>query len=195
MARKYFGTDGIRGKVGDAPITPEFVMRLGYAAGVTLVAREKLPAGEHPAVLIGKDTRISGYMLEAALEAGFAAAGVFIKLTGLANAGEQEITKIKQKESFVDMLYKEDQETFRKTLAQCLKNNSPCEAWVRLSIHDDRTWLRMELTPKKRFTAFNKPSVDAIFTALINKSSSAQKSIFDESLLNLTGTLGKVGGW
>lgn len=116
-------------------------------------------------------------------------------ITGLANAGEQEITKIKQKESFVDMLYKEDQETFRKTLAQCLKNNSPCEAWVRLSIHDDRTWLRMELTPKKRFTAFNKPSVDAIFTALINKSSSAQKSIFDESLLNLTGTLGKVGGW
>ena len=46
MARKYFGTDGIRGKVGDAPITPEFVMRLGYAAGVTLVAREKLPAGD-----------------------------------------------------------------------------------------------------------------------------------------------------
>src|SRR5690606_10876670 len=82
MARKYFGTDGVRGKVGDAPITPEFVMRLGYAAGVTLVAREKLPAGEHPAVLIGKDTRISGYMLEAALEAGFAAAGVDVMLAG-----------------------------------------------------------------------------------------------------------------
>ena len=45
MARKYFGTDGVRGKVGDAPITPEFLMRLGYAAGVTLVSREKLPAG------------------------------------------------------------------------------------------------------------------------------------------------------
>ncbi len=75
MGRKYFGTDGVRGKVGDAPITPEFVMKLGYAAGVTLVAREKLPAGERPAVLIGKDTRISGYLLEAALEAGFAAAG------------------------------------------------------------------------------------------------------------------------
>jgi phosphoglucosamine mutase len=82
MARKYFGTDGVRGKVGDAPITPEFVMRLGYAAGVTLVAREKLPAGQHPAVLIGKDTRISGYMLEAALEAGFAAAGVDVMLAG-----------------------------------------------------------------------------------------------------------------
>jgi phosphoglucosamine mutase (EC 5.4.2.10) len=82
MARKYFGTDGVRGKVGDAPITPEFVMRLGYAAGVTLVAREKLPAGDHPAVLIGKDTRISGYMLEAALEAGFAAAGVDVMLAG-----------------------------------------------------------------------------------------------------------------
>ena len=68
MGRKYFGTDGVRGTVGEAPITPEFVMRLGYAAGTTLVAREHLPAGEHPAVLIGKDTRISGYMLEAALE-------------------------------------------------------------------------------------------------------------------------------
>jgi phosphoglucosamine mutase len=82
MARKYFGTDGVRGKVGEAPITPDFVMRLGYAAGVTLVSREKLPAGEHPAVLIGKDTRISGYMLEAALEAGFAAAGVDVMLAG-----------------------------------------------------------------------------------------------------------------
>jgi phosphoglucosamine mutase len=82
MTRKYFGTDGVRGTVGEAPITPDFVMRLGYAAGTTLAAREQLPAGEHPAVLIGKDTRISGYMLEAALEAGFAAAGVDVMLTG-----------------------------------------------------------------------------------------------------------------
>jgi phosphoglucosamine mutase len=82
MARKYFGTDGVRGRVGEAPITPEFVMRLGYAAGVTLVAREHLPHGDRPAVLIGKDTRISGYMLEAALEAGFAAAGVDVMLAG-----------------------------------------------------------------------------------------------------------------
>jgi phosphoglucosamine mutase len=82
MSRKYFGTDGVRGSVGQAPITPDFVMRLGYAAGTTLVAREHLPAGEHPAVLIGKDTRISGYMLEAALEAGFAAAGVDVMLCG-----------------------------------------------------------------------------------------------------------------
>ncbi|RLJ63508.1 phosphoglucosamine mutase [Sulfurisoma sediminicola] len=82
MSRKYFGTDGVRGRVGQAPITPDFVMRLGYAAGTTLVAREHLPPGEHPAVLIGKDTRISGYMLEAALEAGFAAAGVDVMLCG-----------------------------------------------------------------------------------------------------------------
>ncbi len=82
MGRKYFGTDGVRGRVGDAPITPEFVMRLGYAAGKTLVAREKLKHGDHPAVLIGKDTRISGYMLEAALEAGFNAAGVDVMLAG-----------------------------------------------------------------------------------------------------------------
>jgi phosphoglucosamine mutase len=82
MSRKYFGTDGVRGTVGEAPITPDFVMRLGYAAGVTLVARERMPAGEHPAVLIGKDTRISGYMLEAALEAGLSAAGVDVMLAG-----------------------------------------------------------------------------------------------------------------
>lgn len=82
MARKYFGTDGVRGRVGEAPITPDFVMRLGYAAGKVLAAEVKLPAGERPAVLIGKDTRLSGYMLEAALEAGFSAAGVDVCLVG-----------------------------------------------------------------------------------------------------------------
>ena len=80
MTRKYFGTDGIRGRVGDSPITPEFVMRLGYAAGKVLAKGES--PGAKPTVLIGKDTRISGYMLEAALEAGFAAAGVDVMLAG-----------------------------------------------------------------------------------------------------------------
>ncbi|SDG39221.1 MULTISPECIES: phosphoglucosamine mutase [unclassified Duganella] len=80
MARKYFGTDGIRGLVGEAPITPDFVMRLGYAAGKVL-ASKRSGAGR-PTVLIGKDTRISGYMLEAALEAGFSAAGVDVMLAG-----------------------------------------------------------------------------------------------------------------
>jgi phosphoglucosamine mutase len=86
MSRKYFGTDGIRGLVGEAPITPDFVMHLGYSAGKVMVASESarghLAVGERPAVLIGKDTRISGYMLEAALEAGFAAAGVDVCLVG-----------------------------------------------------------------------------------------------------------------
>jgi phosphoglucosamine mutase len=82
MAKKYFGTDGIRGRVGASIITPDFMMRLGYAAGRVLAAQEKLPAGVRPTVLIGKDTRISGYMLEAALEAGLSAAGVDILLTG-----------------------------------------------------------------------------------------------------------------
>ena len=82
MSKKYFGTDGVRGRVGESPITPDFVMRLGFAAGTTLVARESLPPGERPAVLIGKDTRVSGYMLEAALEAGFSAAGVDVMLCG-----------------------------------------------------------------------------------------------------------------
>ena len=82
MGRKYFGTDGVRGRVGEMPITPDFIMRLGFAAGSALVAREGLRAGERPAVLVGKDTRISGYMLEAALEAGFSAAGVDVMLCG-----------------------------------------------------------------------------------------------------------------
>lgn len=79
MSRKYFGTDGVRGRVGDTPITPDFVMRLGYAAGRVLAQQR---GGQRPAVLIGKDTRISGYLLEAALEAGLSAAGVDVMLCG-----------------------------------------------------------------------------------------------------------------
>lgn len=82
MTRKYFGTDGVRGRVGQSPITPDFVMRLGYAAGRVLLGQNNMPAGERPTVLIGKDTRLSGYMLESALEAGFSAAGVDVCLVG-----------------------------------------------------------------------------------------------------------------
>jgi len=83
MSKKYFGTDGIRGKVGELPITPEFVMRLGYAAGKVLGESDRRrKEGEHPTVLIGKDTRISGYMLESALQAGLSAAGVDVRLVG-----------------------------------------------------------------------------------------------------------------
>ena len=78
--KKYFGTDGIRGEVGKAPIIPDFIMRLGYAAGSVL--KQAAPAGERCTVLIGKDTRVSGYLLEAALEAGFSAAGVDVMLCG-----------------------------------------------------------------------------------------------------------------
>src|SRR6201996_9175657 len=83
MARRYFGTDGIRGKVGEGPITPEFVLRLGYAAGKVLAGADRWArTGTRPTVLIGKDTRVSGYMLEAALESGFSAAGVDVMLAG-----------------------------------------------------------------------------------------------------------------
>ncbi|WP_029686328.1 phosphoglucosamine mutase [Tatumella saanichensis] len=74
--RKYFGTDGIRGKVGEAPITPDFVLRLGWAAGKVLARHGSKQ------IIIGKDTRISGYMLESALEAGLAAAGLSAAFTG-----------------------------------------------------------------------------------------------------------------
>ncbi len=83
MSRRYFGTDGIRGKVGEAPITPDFVLKLGFAAGQVLAGGDgKSKKSGKPAVLIGKDTRISGYMLESALEAGFAAAGCDVLLVG-----------------------------------------------------------------------------------------------------------------
>ena len=74
--RKYFGTDGIRGKVGEAPITPDFVLKLGWAAGKVLARHGSKK------IIIGKDTRISGYMLESALEAGLAAAGLSAAFTG-----------------------------------------------------------------------------------------------------------------
>ncbi len=77
MTRKYFGTDGIRGTVGQAPITPDFVLRLAHAVGRVLKKHES-----RPTVLIGKDTRISGYMLESALESGFNSAGVDVVLLG-----------------------------------------------------------------------------------------------------------------
>ena len=77
MSRQYFGTDGIRGAVGQAPITPDFMLRLGHAVGRVLRRTTS-----RPSVLIGKDTRISGYMLESSLEAGFASAGVDVLLSG-----------------------------------------------------------------------------------------------------------------
>ena len=80
MTRKYFGTDGIRGKTGEYPITPEFFIKLGYAAGIVLT--KSWNKEERPTVVIGKDTRISGYMLESALESGFSSAGVDVFLTG-----------------------------------------------------------------------------------------------------------------
>ena len=80
MTRKFFGTDGIRGEVGAFPITPDFVMKLGCAYGRVLLQREHV--NHKPTVIIGKDTRISGYMLETALVAGFTAAGVNVLQTG-----------------------------------------------------------------------------------------------------------------
>ncbi|HEY6087055.1 MAG TPA: phosphoglucosamine mutase, partial [Burkholderiaceae bacterium] len=77
MSRRYFGTDGIRGTVGTEPITPDFMLRLGHAVGRVLKR-----STARPAVVIGKDTRISGYMIEAALESGFASAGVDTLLSG-----------------------------------------------------------------------------------------------------------------
>ncbi|MDR0458581.1 MAG: phosphoglucosamine mutase, partial [Burkholderiaceae bacterium] len=80
MSRSYFGTDGVRGTVGQYPVTPDFVLRLGHAAGRAL--RRGAPDDARPAVLIGKDTRLSGYLLESALESGLISAGVDVVLLG-----------------------------------------------------------------------------------------------------------------
>lgn len=101
MTRRWFGTDGIRGRVGSLPMTPEFVLRLGQAAGKVLLqsrstssgvsqsgasqtrtSQSGAKAGRKPVALIGKDTRLSGYMLEAALEAGLSSMGVDVRLVG-----------------------------------------------------------------------------------------------------------------
>ena len=82
MTRQFFGTDGIRGVVGQDPITPDFFIRLGFAIGSILAKNNTDKEIKHPSVVIGKDTRVSGYMLESALEAGFIAAGVNVYLTG-----------------------------------------------------------------------------------------------------------------
>ena len=80
MSKRYFGTDGIRGAVGKSPITPDFMLKLGWACG-RVFARNAGSSG-HCTVIIGKDTRVSGYMFESALEAGLVAAGVDVKLLG-----------------------------------------------------------------------------------------------------------------
>ncbi len=77
MSRRYFGTDGVRGRVGEEPVTPEFALRLGYAVGRVLAGNR-----EEASVVMGKDTRLSGYLLESAMEAGLAAAGVNVRLLG-----------------------------------------------------------------------------------------------------------------
>lgn len=82
MDKKYFGTDGIRGRVGQSPITPPEIMQLGWAVGQVLTQGQIIKEGNRPAVLIGKDTRISGYLLESALEAGLSASGVDVVLVG-----------------------------------------------------------------------------------------------------------------
>ena len=80
MSKRYFGTDGIRGTVGETPITPDFMLKLGWACG--RVFARQAQGDERCLVIIGKDTRVSGYMFESALEAGLVAAGVDVKLLG-----------------------------------------------------------------------------------------------------------------
>ncbi len=93
--RKYFGTDGIRGVVGEEPITPEFMMRLGFAAGKVFSKQPSADASSRAKVLIGKDTRLSGYMLESALQSGLAAAGVDVLLAGpLPTPGVAYLTRV-----------------------------------------------------------------------------------------------------
>lgn len=82
VSRQYFGTDGIRGRVGEYPITPDFMLKLGWAAGKVFAAGDGRNGRSRSRILIGKDTRISGYMFEAALEAGLSSAGVDISMLG-----------------------------------------------------------------------------------------------------------------
>ncbi|MCQ8896793.1 phosphoglucosamine mutase [Limnobacter humi] len=92
MSRQYFGTDGIRGTVGQSPMTPDFILRLGQAAGLVIARHER--GSRRPTVLIGKDTRVSGYLLESCLEAGLTSVGVDVVLVGpMPTAGIAYLTR------------------------------------------------------------------------------------------------------
>lgn len=101
MTKKYFGTDGIQGRVGKFPITPDFIMHLGYSDGKALATVDwHLTAGKHPTVLVGKNTRVSGYMLESALEAGLCADGVDVLISGPMSATVTYVLELLQQKEW-----------------------------------------------------------------------------------------------
>ena len=140
MARTYFGTDGIRGTVGQSPITPDFVLRLAHAVGRVLKRSESKPV-----VLIGKDTRISGYMLESALESGFNSAGVDVVLLGpLPTPGVAYLTRAQRASLGVVIsashnAYPDNGIKFFS--AQGTKLSDEWEIAVEAALHEDPVWV------------------------------------------------------
>lgn len=149
MARKYFGTDGIRGTVGQSPITPDFALRLAHAVGRVLRQTE-----ERPLVLIGKDTRISGYMLESALESGFNSAGVDVTLLGpLPTPGVAYLTRTQRAQLGVvisashNPFYDNGIKFFS---AQGTKLTDEWEEMVESALQEDPVWAESEQLGKAR---------------------------------------------
>ncbi|MCV2358732.1 MULTISPECIES: phosphoglucosamine mutase [Roseateles] len=140
MSRKYFGTDGIRGTVGQGAITPDFMLRLGHAVGQVLRKN-----GGRPSVLIGKDTRISGYMIESALEAGFASAGVDVLLTGpLPTPGVAYMTRALRQDLGVVISASHNPFADNGIKFFSAKGEKLSDAWeqaVELALEDPPTWI------------------------------------------------------
>ena len=140
MTRQYFGTDGIRGTVGTAPITPDFVLRLAHAVGRVLKRTETKPT-----VLIGKDTRISGYMLESALESGFNSAGVDVVLLGpLPTPGVAYLTRAQRASLGVVISASHnpfDDNGIKFFSAQGTKLTDAWERDVEAALNDDPVWV------------------------------------------------------
>ena len=163
MARKYFGTDGVRGTVGEFPITPDFVLKLGWAAGQVLAAH----GGSK--ILIRKDTRISGYMFEAALEAGISAAGVDVRLLGpLPTPGIAYLTRTLSAQAGIEIvLIDATQEGADKGKKHCTDHFAKGVARGKLS-QDKADKLGGLITPTTDYTAIK--DVDLVVEAVFENS-------------------------
>jgi PAS domain-containing protein len=117
-------------------------------------------------------------------------------IIGLSNASEQTITRVKNSENFLDLIAQETRQHFTDLLQGCLQKQTPVDTWVQLQLEENQpVWFHMELSPKKGFGAFKKPSVCCNFTAFVHKSTTANQTKFETQLLTLTGNVSKTGGW
>lgn len=117
-------------------------------------------------------------------------------IIGLSSADDQDITRIKSKVNLMNLMSPDTQIHFAEILQTCIRKQHPTQTWVQLQLEEEQpVWFHMELSPKKGFGAFKKPTVCCSFSAMVHKSSASHQTQFETQLLNLTGSLSKAGGW